>query len=108
MDVARRPQPRRQRCATPPDRRPPRRPARREDEVRSTEDSIVRRERDAEVFRALAEARPDDREAILLAASGYRTREIATQLGRTELATRALLCRARGRMRRSLAVLEPA
>lgn len=78
------------------------------DEVRSTEDSIVRRERDAEVFRALAAARPDDRDAILLAASGYRTREIASQLGRTELATRALICRARGRMRRSLAVLEPA
>src|SRR6476619_997585 len=30
-------------------------------EVRSTEDSIVRRERDAEVYRALAAARSDDR-----------------------------------------------
>jgi len=78
------------------------------DEVRSTEDAILRHERDAEVFRALAAARSDDREAILLAASGYRTREIASRLGRTELATRALLCRARGRMRRSLDVLEPA
>jgi len=78
------------------------------DEVRSTEEAILRHERDAEVFRALAAARSDDREAILLAASGYRTREIASRLGRTELATRALLCRARGRMRRSLDVLEPA
>jgi RNA polymerase sigma-70 factor (ECF subfamily) len=78
------------------------------DEVRSTEEAILRHERDAEVFRALAAARHDDRQAILLAASGYRTREIASHLGRTELATRALLCRARGRMRRSLDVLEPA
>jgi RNA polymerase sigma-70 factor (ECF subfamily) len=74
----------------------------------STEDAIVRRERDAEVLGALAAARSDDRDAIVLAANGYRTREIATQLGRTELATRALICRARGRMRRSLAALETA
>ena len=79
-----------------------------DDEVRSTEEAIVRRERDTEVLRALAAARSDDREAILLAASGYRTREIASHLGRTELATRALICRARGRMRRSLAQYEPA
>ena len=52
-----------------------------DDEVRSTEDTIVRRERDAEVFRALAAARTDDREAIVLAASGYRTREIADAAG---------------------------
>jgi RNA polymerase sigma-70 factor (ECF subfamily) len=78
------------------------------DAVRSTEDVIVRRERDAEVFRALAAARSDDRDAIVLAASGYRTQEIASRIGRTELATRALLCRARGRMRRSLAAAEPA
>jgi RNA polymerase sigma-70 factor, ECF subfamily len=78
------------------------------DEVRSTEEAIVRREREAEVLRALAAARTDDRDAIVLAASGYRTREIATRLGRTELATRALICRARGRMRRSLEQYEPA
>jgi RNA polymerase sigma-70 factor, ECF subfamily len=76
------------------------------EELGSTEDAIVRRERDAEVLRALAAARSDDRDAILLAASGWRTREIATRLGRTELATRALICRARGRMRRSLATYE--
>jgi RNA polymerase sigma-70 factor, ECF subfamily len=75
---------------------------------RSTEETIVRRERDAQVIRALAAARSDDRDAIVLAASGYRTSEIATRLGRTELATRALICRARGRMRRSLDALEPA
>jgi RNA polymerase sigma-70 factor (ECF subfamily) len=78
------------------------------DRLMSTEDAFVRRERDGEVFNALAGARSDDRDAIVLAASGYRTTEIAARLGRTELATRALLCRARGRMRRSLAALEPA
>jgi RNA polymerase sigma-70 factor (ECF subfamily) len=77
-------------------------------EARSTEETIVRRERDAAVIRALAAARSDDRDAIVLAASGYRTSEIASRLGRTELATRALICRARGRMRRSLDALEPA
>ena len=78
------------------------------DEARSTEDTIVRRERDAEVLRALAAARSDDREAIVLAASGYRTTEIAARLGRSELATRALLCRARSRVRDSLAAIDAA
>jgi RNA polymerase sigma-70 factor (ECF subfamily) len=78
----------------------------RKDEIRSTEDTIVARERDDEVYRALAAARADDREAIVLAANGYRTREIADRIGRTELATRALLCRARGRMRATLAAQE--
>jgi RNA polymerase sigma-70 factor, ECF subfamily len=73
------------------------------DDIPSTEETIVARERDAEVYRALAAARSDDRDAIILAARGYRTSEIAAHVGRTELATRALLCRARGRMRRSLA-----
>ena len=78
------------------------------DEARSTEDTIIRRERDGEVIRALAAARSDDRDAIVLAASGYRTNEIAARLGRTELATRALLCRARGRVRHSLAASDAA
>ncbi|HEX5014263.1 MAG TPA: sigma-70 family RNA polymerase sigma factor [Candidatus Limnocylindrales bacterium] len=77
-------------------------------EARSTEDTIVRRERDAEVIRALAAARSDDRDAIVLAASGYGTAEIAERLGRSELATRALLCRARGRVRESLAATDAA
>jgi RNA polymerase sigma-70 factor (ECF subfamily) len=78
----------------------------RRDSIPSIEDTIVGRERDAEVYRALAAARSDDRDAIVLAANGYRTSEIAAHVGRTELATRALLCRARGRMRRTLAAQE--
>ena len=67
---------------------------------------VIDRERDAEVHDALAHARDDDRVAITMAAGGYATRDIAEQIGRTELATRALLCRARGRMRQTLGVVE--
>jgi RNA polymerase sigma-70 factor, ECF subfamily len=78
----------------------------RRDDSPSTEEAIVARERDGEVYRALAAARPDDRDAIILASRGYRTSEIAAHVGRTELATRALICRARGRMRATLAAQE--
>jgi RNA polymerase sigma-70 factor (ECF subfamily) len=56
-----------------------------------------------ETTRALAEAlgklTPDARTAVLLAGRGFAIREIAESLGRTELATRALLCRSRLRIR---------
>jgi RNA polymerase sigma-70 factor (ECF subfamily) len=67
---------------------------------------VIDRERDAGVREALANARADDRVAITMAASGFATREIADRIGRTELATRALLCRARGRMRQTLGVAD--
>ena len=56
-------------------------------------------ERTRAVNAALAELRPVDRTALLLAADGHRNAEIAVRIGRTELATRALLCRARRRLR---------
>lgn len=71
--------------------------------VASTEETVVERERDEAIQSALATARADDRTAMVLAASGFRNSEIAQRLGRTELATRALLFRARGRMRERLA-----
>ncbi len=73
-------------------------------EMPSPEQTALERERDAALVGALREASPADRQAVVLAANGYHGREIATELGRTELATRALLCRARGRLR---ARLEP-
>ena len=76
--------------------------------VTSTEDTIIRRERDRDLAAALSSASCDDRAAMLLAAEGYRAREIGERLGRTELATRALLCRARGRLRAALVTAEPA
>ena len=51
---------------------------------------------------ALDELGPTDRTAVLMAAHGYRGPEIAARLGRTQLATRTLLCRARGRLRARL------
>jgi RNA polymerase sigma-70 factor, ECF subfamily len=78
------------------------------DTIPSTEDAIVRRERDRQLVAALTDATEDDRTAMLLAAQGYRAREIGQRLGRTELATRALICRARGRLREALVSFEPA
>jgi len=42
------------------------------------------------------------REAVVLAAYGYPGREIARRIGRTEVATRTLLCRARKDLRRRI------
>ena len=72
----------------------------------STEETVLRQERDREVASALALSATDDRAAILLAAQGYRSGEIGDRLGRTELASRTLLCRARGRLRARLVLAE--
>ncbi len=70
----------------------------------SPESTVLERERDSALADALRSVSAADRQAVVLAAHGYHGREIASELGRTELATRALLCRARGRLR---ARLEP-
>jgi RNA polymerase sigma-70 factor, ECF subfamily len=55
---------------------------------------------EARVLRlALDDLAPVDKRALLLAAHGYRGPEIADRLGRTQGATRTLLCRARAKMR---------
>jgi RNA polymerase sigma-70 factor (ECF subfamily) len=74
----------------------------------STEDAVIGRERDAFVRDALTGVRPVEREAMILAAQGFHAGEIGGLLGRTELATRTLLCRARGRLRTQLQALDPA
>ena len=56
-------------------------------------------ERAAAVHTVLASLPPIERVAIVLAAEGVGGPEIAQRIGRTPLATRALLCRARRRMR---------
>lgn len=80
----------------------------RPDSLPSTEDAVIRRERDAAVVRALVRASDADRTAMMLAAQGYRANEIGSRIGRTELATRTLLCRARGRLRTELVALDAA
>ena len=69
----------------------------------SLEDAAIRREENETLVAALSSAPTDDRAALILAAQGYRGIEIAKYLGRTELASRALLCRARGRLGAQLA-----
>ena len=64
----------------------------------------VAAEQGAALRSALAELSAADREALLLAAYGFRGPEIATSIGRTPGATRTLLCRARGKMRGHLEV----
>lgn len=59
----------------------------------------VRRESQAELRSALAALSPDERTALLLSASGATGLEIAARLGRSHGATRALMCRARTRLR---------
>jgi DNA-directed RNA polymerase specialized sigma24 family protein len=54
------------------------------------------------VRRALASLGVIDRRALVMAAQGYRGPEIAHRLGRTQGATRTLLCRARSRLRGEL------
>ncbi len=65
--------------------------------------AVVATERTRAVRLALAGLRPVDRAALVMAAEGRHNAEIAVQIGRTELATRALLCRARRRLRPVLA-----
>jgi RNA polymerase sigma factor (sigma-70 family) len=64
--------------------------------------TVLAAERAAAVHRALAGLRPVERTAVVLAAQGVGGPEIASRIGRSQLATRALLCRARRRMRPEL------
>ena len=68
----------------------------------SPEDEVLRRERDDAVRDALATLERDDRELVMMAATGYRPVEIAGLTGRSREATRTRLCRARGRLRSHL------
>jgi RNA polymerase sigma-70 factor (ECF subfamily) len=77
-----------------------------DDDASATDELVVRREDERRLRAALADMAPTDREALLLAAAGYSGPEIAAELGRSQVATRTLLCRARGRLRIRLAAAE--
>jgi RNA polymerase sigma factor (sigma-70 family) len=72
----------------------------------AVDDHLLAGERQAEVAAMLAGVYRHERDAILLAAAGRSTREIADHLGKSELATRALLCRARARVRVGLVAMD--
>lgn len=65
----------------------------------SPETLTLEAERESGLHDALAELGATDQRALILAANGYRGREIAHSIGRTEGATRTLLCRARGKVK---------
>ncbi len=73
----------------------------------SPEQETVRNERQDLVQQALAKLPTDDRTALLLSAHGFAGRDIASVLGRSEGATRTLLCRARIRLREQVLRLDP-
>lgn len=70
------------------------------------DDKILRDESRREVWKALGGLSPDARTALMLAAHGFNGHDIAEVLGRTELATRSLICRARLRLREQLSGTE--
>jgi RNA polymerase sigma-70 factor (ECF subfamily) len=67
----------------------------------SPEEQLLEREAALAVHLRLANLPDDARLALLLAAHGFSGAEIARRIGRSELATRSLLCRHRGRLRAS-------
>ena len=48
-----------------------------------------------------------DRQALILASHGYRGAEIARSIGRSEVATRTLMCRARAKVREMVLADQP-
>lgn len=71
----------------------------RPDSTPSPELLTVEAETNRSLRAALWELGPMDRRALILAAEGYRGPEIARSMGRTDAATRTLLCRARNKLR---------
>lgn len=63
----------------------------------------LRAEQAGELRRALSELSRDARVGLLLSANGFSGKEVAEAIGRSELATRTLLCRARIQLRERLA-----
>lgn len=71
--------------------------------VESPEARYLSRERAAAIREAMRRANPGGSHGLVLAAQGYSGREIARALGRSELASRAAMHRARTVVRRHLA-----
>jgi RNA polymerase sigma-70 factor, ECF subfamily len=74
----------------------------RDDVADSPEDLFLASESHRALGSALQTLGPHGRTSLLLAAQGYTGREIAQIIGRSEGATRTLMCRARGILRGEL------
>lgn len=66
------------------------------------ETGYLRREGHAALLGAIADLAPDARAALLLSSEGFSGAEIAAAIGRSEAATRTLLCRTRVQVRHRL------
>lgn len=73
----------------------------------SPESLAVAGEEQRAVGTALEGLGPVDRQALILASHGYHGAEIARSIGRTDLATRTLLCRARAKVRARMLATQP-
>lgn len=71
-------------------------------ESASPDAEVLRRERRGDLDRALSLLGADARAALLLAAQDFDGATIAVTIGRTEAATRTLMCRSRMRLRDEL------
>ena len=74
----------------------------RPDQPESPEHHALVAERDREVQDAVSDLQAVHRYALLMAAMGYGGIDIARSIGRTEAATRTMLCRARAKVRTRL------
>ena len=79
-----------------------------EETFEAPERTALRVERHARLQEALAELPRDQRVGLLMAAQGFTGHEVALALGRTDVSTRTMLCRARFRLRSMLQGDEPA
>jgi RNA polymerase sigma-70 factor (ECF subfamily) len=66
------------------------------------EEITERSEQTRTVMQAMDRLSPTERKALVLAANGFSGVEIARRIDRTHLATRAMLCRARAKVRARL------
>jgi RNA polymerase sigma-70 factor, ECF subfamily len=73
--------------------------ARRGGDAAPADIEILRREENDTLLEGLSRLPADARAALLMAAQGFSGREIAEALGRSEVATRAMMFRARERLR---------
>jgi RNA polymerase sigma factor (sigma-70 family) len=72
----------------------------------SPDAEVLRRERRGDLDRALEQLPSDARVALLLAAQGFDGATISLTIHRSEIATRALLCRSRVRLRELMREVE--
>ncbi len=79
-----------------------------EETFEAPERTALRAERHDRLQEVLGELPRDQRVGLLMAAKGFSGHEIAVALGRTDVSTRTMLCRARFRLRTLLVRDEPA